>query len=101
MHRKRRARRQLAWKELRPAPEQHRQSQPELKPEQKKQQPEQQPEPEPEPELEPELEPQLENPVYDWNPEELAQQAVVLKHLLVRCLPFLCPHFAVFDFCLT
>ena len=44
------------------------------------------PEPEPQPEPEPELVLQPEQPVYDWNPEELAQQAAVLKHLLVRAL---------------
>ena len=61
VHQKRRARRQLA--QLPTATEQPLEPAPESEPE---------PEPEPEPE----------QPVYAWNPEELAQQAAVFKHLL-------------------
>ena len=77
VHQKRRARRQLAQvleREQGPREVANQRSGAQL------------PEPEPEPEPELVLQPEQPEPVYDWNPEELAQQAAVLKHLLVRAL---------------
>jgi hypothetical protein len=103
VHRKRRARRQHAWKQPQPQPQPQRPSQPHSRlwlyrsqagsldtaPQLEPKQPLQLAEPEPEPEPEPELEPELENPVYAWSPKELAQQSAVLKFLLVSVrLPF-------------